>query len=778
MNEPKRPLLVACLFFVGFVLLLGYPLLSGEWLAGPHSDQVGGFAVRQWAAEQWRATGAVPLWNPMIFGGLPYVATLGHGDVFYPLSFLRLIVTADIALGVWFVVHTILAGVFMYLLLRRLGVAWLGCVAGGIAYQLSGILISLPSPGHDGKLAVSAIMPLALFAVLAAVRDRRWWGYGLLSVVVALSLLSPHVQMTYYLLLASGAFALYCAFGEPGPERPGPRVARLALALGAVLVGFGVAAPQLLPFLEYVPHSPRAESYRDFAGSASYAIPWNHVPEFFIAGWSGEGATYWGSNPLKLHSEYLGLPVIGLAIFGVAGAARRRLVLWLGGIALLFLLVSLGASTPFYRLWWSVMPYVKQTRAPGMAFFMVSCGVAVFAALGVERLLKGDGPSVPKIWLIAGGVVALLGVAGVFGTIASSAAPAERVAGADAHGDAIRIAALLGGLALAAMGALALAWRLGRVPARGLAVLLPLLVGADLWRDGRRFWSFQPPATDGIYRADALVERVRQTPLPYRVLDITALAGAPAYPLNVLQGHGVPQTLGYFGFEHRYYDELLGGKDEWRYLLASTRLWNLLAISHVITPDTMQIPGYRLVLGPVMTGSQRAAYLYEADSVPPYARVVPAAVKLEEERTPGTVNDPRLPGFDRVVFLPPAAPVDVPALAALPDPSPARARITAWRPGAMTVQLDPAPPADAFLLVAENWYLDWHATVDGRTAPVLRGNNSLITVPVAAGARQVELVFRSASYRKGKWIAAGAIVLILASIALPPLLRRRATRPA
>src|SRR5207244_3494423 len=125
--------------------------------------------------------------------------------------------------------------------------------------------------------------------------------------------------------------------------------------------------------------------FHGFEGSTSYAIPLSHVPEFFIknfVGWTPRG-TYWGANPIKLHSEYLGLPVVALAVLGAIARERRRLVLWVGGIGLLFLLISLGATTPFYKLWWALMPLVKKTRAPGMAFFVVAFVTAVFAALGV-----------------------------------------------------------------------------------------------------------------------------------------------------------------------------------------------------------------------------------------------------------------------------------------------------------------------------------------------------------------------------------------------------------
>src|SRR5207244_4142527 len=82
--------------------------------------------------------------------------------------------------------------------------------------------------------------------------------------------------------------------------------------------------------------------------------------------------------------------------------------------------------------------------------------------------------------------------------------------------------------------------------------------------------------------------------------------------------------------------------------------------------------------------------------------------------------------------------------------SPSRATLTGWQPGRMTVTLDPAPPQPSYLLIAENWYPDWEATVDGQPAPALRGDYSLLTVALPAGAKVVALAFRSKPYELGR----------------------------
>ena len=91
----------------------------------------------------------------------------------------------------------------------------------------------------------------------------------------------------------------------------------------------------------------------------------------------------------------------------------------------------------------------------------------------------------------------------------------------------------------------------------------------------------------------------------------------------------------------------------------------------------------------------------------------------------------------------------------------------------MTVELDPAPRDSSYVMIAENWYVDWRAEVDGKAAPVLRGDNALLTIPVAPGARRVELTYHSRTYARGKVIALLTLLIVLGAFAVPPLMARR-----
>ena len=766
--EPKWPKVLALTVFAIAALTLCWPMLGGRFLLG--DDQyVAGYSFRLYGAEMFRETGSIPQWNPYLFGGLPFIAAM-HGDMFYPTAWLRWILPVDAAMNLGFALHLVLAGFAMYLLLRALGTSWAAGVVGGVAYELTGIVASLVKPGHDGKLFVSALAPLAFLGLLRAVRDRSAAGYALLAVVVGLGLLSPHYQMTYYLLVAAGLWTLYLAFLAPGrPDRRQGAV-MVALALGAVLLGLMLSALQALPFLSYIPFSPRAEGGP--SGGWEYAVSYSLPPEELFTAvlpqFNGVLESYWGRNFFKLHTEYLGAGVVALAVLGLGDRSRRSLIRGLAVIAVLFLLVSLGGHTPFYSLWYEVMPMMKKVRAPGMAFFLVALPVAIWAGFGADRLLRRDVGTralmIPLGVLAGLAVLGVLGVLGSVGTLFASEQQAPRLA---ANAAELRAGALRLLLFTALAGAAFWAVAVGKV--RGLAAggAMAAVVAADLWSVDRLFFDYRAPASE-LFADDPITSRLRQEPKPYRVLD------AGVYPGSTLMAYAVPTVLGYHGNEVRFYDELLGGKNVWSNI-ANPNLHDLLAVRFLLLPDTQSVPGFHRLLEPTPTSHGSVGVLYERDTAPPYVRIVPAAAKLPEDQVVSTVTDPRFP-VDGVVVFPESASVSpAPIRAGGPDTAAVRATLAEWKPGRMRVTLTGSDTAARYLVVSETWYKDWRARVDGQPAPVLRGNHALLTVVVPPGAKEIALDFESPEYARGKLISLVAL-LAIAGLWVLAFVRRR--RPA
>jgi hypothetical protein len=228
--------------------------------------------------------------------------------------------------------------------------------------------------------------------------------------------------------------------------------------------------------------------------------------------------------------------------------------------------------------------------------------------------------------------------------------------------------------------------------------------------------------------------------------------------------HRIRSVLGYNGQELHRYDELLGGKNEWKNL-GSPSLWRLLAVKYIVVPQPVQSAGLTLVAGPVAAHDGQQVYVYRFEEALPFASLVPVAVKVPDDQAIPTLVDPR---FDarRFVLVPTDAPIGVSAPPGAPTPIADSVRTEMPREGQYRFTLAAPAPSEAVLSVSENYYPDWGATVDGKPVPVVRAQFSLMAIPVPAGARVVELTFRSEAYRRGRVISLvilGGLLLLAAA---------------
>ncbi|HLF11571.1 MAG TPA: hypothetical protein VJA26_10165, partial [Gammaproteobacteria bacterium] len=633
--EPRHAAAWALLVYVLCMLTLGYPALTGGFLVTPISDQyIGGFPVRDFAAQSLKAGLGVPLWNPYIFGGMPYIAAMGVGDVFYPTQLLRMALPVDVGMTLGFMLHVVLAGFFTYTFCRALGLTFFASLIGGAAYMLSGPIAGLVSPGHDGKLFVATLTPLMLLLLIRGVRDGRPWAWGALAITTGLAVLSPHPQLLQYVLLLAGFFGLFLAFGEWNGVVLDRRVAitRLGFALGAIGLGFLMGAIQYSSLFEYIAWSPRAGG-KGYEHAISYSLPPEETLNAFLPEFSGILDKYWGRNGIHFHSEYVGAAVLILATAaigatGKAVAFTRKFKLFWIGVLVISLLWAFGGFTPFYRIVYALVPGTKYFRAPSTIMFVSMFAASIFAAIGAERALSSQGLSKRFLYIwgaVAVGITLLavsggltnLGLAIVGDVVLSNGRPwSERVqdnAGAVTVGS---VRALF-----FALVTLTLFWGIAQRKLNGgrAAVALLLVVVADLWSVERQYWRFSEPASKA-YASDATIDYLKQRSDSGRVLAITLAAGA-AYHDPMLGGdglmvHQVRQALGYHGNELGNYDRLAGIDSDLGPVLSKPHIWSLLNIRYVLTnappnDDTIKqlFGSATLVAGPARNAPGTMVYL-------------------------------------------------------------------------------------------------------------------------------------------------------------------------
>jgi hypothetical protein len=760
----------ATLTYAICTLLLAWPALGGGFLITPRSDQfLGGWPVRDFAGQALKAGQGIPEWNPYLFGGLPYVAAM-HGDIFYPTALLRLLLPTDVGLTWGFILHVFLAGCFTYGFLRAWGLGFFPSLVAGVAYMMSGEVAGLVSPGHDGKLFVSALMPLTLWFLVRGIRDGHRWAWGAIALAVGLAVLSPHPQLQQYMLLTCGAFALFLAFSARADGTMLPRdvaLKRLALATGAVAIGFVIGAVQYLPVVEYVPWSPRAGG-KGWEHAVSYSMPIEELLNVYLPQFSGILDNYWGRNVIHFHSEYLGAAALLLAgaAFGAEQWKRFRRF-WIG-VLVVAVLWALGGYTPFYHLVYAIVPGTKFFRAPSTMLMVVAFASSVLVGLGTERVVAGAVTRRYLVgWLVAGAAIALLATVGAFTSLAQVIAasfPFDRAAVIDANRGAVALGGWRSLLAVGLVAALIWLAALGRIDRRTLGWGLVAVVALDLWSIERLYWNFSPPASV-IYASDPAIEFVKKAE-PGRVLALQLSADGvspsdPNFSADGLMVHRIRQVRGYHGNEIGNYQRLASKEQSGDYQnIANPAFWRLANARYLYTNALLQDSALKFLLGPVKNAAGSTVYLYRLPGDNPPAWLVPALVKAGDQATLGTILDPR---FDptRVAVIDSLSSVPSQTLTALPAPIAVTPRVTRFDAGHIALELSAPAPAGSALIVSENYFPGWTATVDGRSAPTVRADYSFIGVPLPAGASKILLDFHDAAYARGKTITLVAVLLAL-----------------
>lgn len=784
---PRFASLWAALTYAACALSLAWPAVMGRFLVQANSDQFrAGYSFREFAATYLRENGSFPLWNPYLQGGMPYIAAM-HGDIFYPTFLLRLIMPVDVAMSWGMIGHFFLCGMAMYAFLRVAArMSFFGALMGGVAYMMAGFVASLLSAGHDGKLFVNALFPVVLIVITWGIRDAKRWAWGLLAILVGLAGLTPHPQLTQYLLLGTAAWALFLAFGGTGADAI-PRktaISRLALALGAVVVGAAMTAIQYLPVAEYTPWSPRAggKGY-DFA--TSFSFPIEELVNLYLPQFSGILNNYWGRNGIHFHSEYAGVAVLMLAgaAFGAATTdARRRFFRFWLATAIVSLLWALGGSTPFYQLIYFAVPGTKFFRAPSTMFFITAFATAIFAALGTERALAGKISRRYLIgWAIGAGVITLLALSGALTTVAQTLVKFPQLMDKPEAGAAdLKLGALRSLAFVALTGGVLLALSRGKLRGWQGGAILAVIAAFDLWTVERVYWGSVRPASQ-IFATDATIDYLKQVKEPFRVLaleDASRPAGADEPYLNWdgLMAHRIRNTYGYHGNEIGRY-QLFQAQE----MMFNPTMWAMTNTRFLlINNDSVAIPGNgRLVLsgservvGPVPNSAGTLVSLYQLPGDNPFAWVAPAIVKYADDQTAEALRAPNFPVRSVALVAPGSATAAV-NLTAIPTPLDITVGTTSYAPGKISLSLSAPAPAGSALVVSENFYPGWVATVDGKPVTAERMNLVLIGVPLPAGAQKVELSFTSPSYEKGKTItlvalAAALLAMIAGLIPLGP----------
>ncbi|MCM2303845.1 MAG: hypothetical protein NDJ72_04035, partial [Elusimicrobia bacterium] len=357
---------------------------------------------RQFMREEFLA-GHFPLWNPFILAGAPFAACI-QAAPFHPLhAGLLWLPAAPFSLLAAFL-KLFCAGVFTGLHLRRLGASERGAVLGAVVFALGGFMAAWLGHPH----ALTACLLPALFWALGRLSDRpSAREAALLALFAGLALLGGHPPTMLHVLGAAAAYGVFLSGGRPR---------FLGWAALAAVLGAALAAPALLPYLEYHGLSSTAAAARSLARWDTHLSPWLplHLLMPLASGSPALGgevlAGLFGLGPESNFIEraaWTGLIPLAFAALAVVRRRRDGEVLFHAGLALFGLLAALGAP-PLPWLWKSLPGF--SAANPTRLLLLWTFGVAVLAGLGTELSFSDlkPGERRPLGWLLGAAAAAAI----------------------------------------------------------------------------------------------------------------------------------------------------------------------------------------------------------------------------------------------------------------------------------------------------------------------------------------------------------------------------------
>jgi Bacterial membrane protein YfhO len=673
----------------------------------------------------WRG-GKGLLWNPYQSCGEPFFANPTMG-LLYPPHLAFAVLEANTAVHVVLIFNMVLGAIGMFLLTRELGLGWVAALGGALAFELGDPMAQLTgwSPTHSGPWTWLPWALLLCERLLRAPNRLRVVG---LAVVLTLELLPGWVliaALTYQLIALRILWALVTA----PRERPWR-------AAGAVAVGLALA-----PLLAAVQLLPAAEFARESFRLAVEALEFAKLGSFETTLLKG----------IRLRTPPVPFTIVVFVLAGVAPlvSPKRRLVTFYLLTGALYSVLALGTATPLYGLYVTIPPGASTLKYPWRLWWLTSFCLAMLTAFCLDGLASRSGQWSTR-WLAVAAATLVAGALTLFVPGGLRGVEILALAGAVA---AVLLAAVRPGLgrtaAWLAVGVMLL--NLVAVPMRYRGNLLPSAAG--LWRHREAFAALDPPIT--------AQDRVLVLPGKSTLFDLTLLRKT-ATVLRVPDLNDYDALLGrrfadYFAALWPRAAQVTTTEDFLRALAPSRfqpRLLDLASIRYVITSPPIDIADHALDL-PLVPPTGSGLRFYRNDAALPRARYVP---RVEVIADPPALLDRLAHGTDdlaSIAFVEAAMPsgftgTDVSAAAAT-------TRIVTNDPEHLVIDVD--APAPGFLVLADQYFPGWRATVNGIDVPIHRANYMFRLIEVPAGASRVDFRYRPAAVAVG-----GAVSLVTLGI--------------
>ncbi len=344
--------------------------------------------------------GQIPLWNPYSFSGNPQLANF-QTAVFSPFNLLFFLFSFIDAWSILVLLQPLLAGYFMYLLLRQYGLSKLATLLGSTSFMFCGFMVVWMAYATLGFAIL--YLPLSLYAIEKFIEKQKKKTLVFLVLSITLSIFSGHFQTSLYAL---GFIFIYIVWkAKQNKEK------NLSIALfGAYGLGLVLALPQILPTIQLYEFSVRAGNY--IAGGG---IPWKYLITIVAPDFFGNPVTR--NDWFGFYAEWASFVGIVPILFASLAVLQRK-----SRHVLFFSVVTLGllvliVDSPVQSLIGALHIPVLSTSNPSRIIVLLSFVISVLSGFGLDFWLKKDYVE-KNIWYAIGfwlGIVLLVWILLVLG---------------------------------------------------------------------------------------------------------------------------------------------------------------------------------------------------------------------------------------------------------------------------------------------------------------------------------------------------------------------------
>jgi sorbitol-specific phosphotransferase system component IIC len=673
--------------------------------------------------------GEIPLWNPFSNCGVPFAAQW-NTMVFYPPHWLAALASPATALSFFCLSHLFAAGLGMHRLARDLTGSDLAAALAGASFALHGLLVnSLMWPNN---IAAFAWFP---WLALATLKARRSGG----THVVYAGLIGGAQMLTgapEVILFSWATVTVLVATDRNDENTPLFQIGQRLC--GVVAITTGIAAVQLLPFMELLAHSERWQADASTTWAAGWAAWLRWVAPLFDTFATPSGPRFHAEQSWA-HSVYGGiLPLL------VAGAAirgnSRRMALALVATVIVSGICAHGNKSALFGILAGWLPL----RFPVKLLIFQAFAFPLLAALGCAALLDREQSNVSTRFRLAPGVALTLILCLIAGVAVGSLAPERQKPAAESLAAGLVTAILFIALLL---GVTRNSLRQGARIALGCGLLAAVL--ADLALHQRHLAPNIPrriaeePAVDPFAKRTGKTVPTSRATLTARAVFQTLYAVSPTVSVSWESGRKgigsnhnlpgrIPKTGGFFslnpGAVSLLEDSMYAGPNG-----LHRGLLELLAISKV------------------MTFTNDFAW---ADNPQPVSIVrIGAPPRFEDpDQTLAAMREPTYSPRNSV-FLQETFRARVNATSA-PD---AKVSGLDFTPHRIAFETDSS--VSALVAVSQTWYPCWRASIDGNEAELWPADHAFMALEVPPGPHHVEIVYEDSSFEIGRSISLATLLV-------------------